>query len=82
MTLLKRLTDFICITAGCTEGRPLWGFATVSHLHSLPETQKMILASSETTEEEEKQSNGEMRVHNDEASFATQNIKLAGALLS
>jgi hypothetical protein len=32
----------------------------------------MILSSSETSAEEEKRSNGEMRVHNDEASFVAQ----------
>ncbi|KDR22679.1 39S ribosomal protein L21, mitochondrial [Zootermopsis nevadensis] len=37
--------------------RPLWSTTTTSHLHSVPETQKMILTSSETTEEEQKQSN-------------------------
>jgi hypothetical protein len=46
--------------AGYTLGGPLWSTATMSHLHSVPETQKMILTASETTEEEEKQSNGEM----------------------
>jgi hypothetical protein len=63
------MTDFIFIIAGYTEARPLWRSTTISHLHSLPETQKMILESSETVEEEEKQSNGEMRVHDDQVSF-------------
>jgi hypothetical protein len=36
----------------------------------------MILASSETSAEEEKQLNGEIRVHNDEASFVAQEHKI------
>ncbi|XP_023723080.1 39S ribosomal protein L21, mitochondrial isoform X2 [Cryptotermes secundus] len=48
---------FVIEFLGHTEARPLWRSTTVSHLHSLPVTQNMILASSETTEEEEKQSN-------------------------
>jgi hypothetical protein len=42
----------------------------MSHLHSVPETQKMILTASETTKEEQKQSNGELfSVHYHHASF-------------
>ena len=46
--------------AGCTIGGHQWSSNTISHLHSLPETQKMMVIASETTEDEKKKSNGKM----------------------
>jgi hypothetical protein len=67
MALLCKWKYKLFFTAGYTVGGHLWSSTTISHLHSLPDTQKMMVIASETTEEEEKQSNGKLsRVHNHE----------------
>ncbi|GFG32617.1 hypothetical protein Cfor_12368 [Coptotermes formosanus] len=49
--------NYIFFAVGSAVGGHLWSSATIARLHSLPETQKMMVIASDTNEEEEKQSN-------------------------
>jgi hypothetical protein len=52
--------NYIFFAVGSAVGGHLWSSATIARLHSLPETQKMMVIASDTNEEEEKQSNGKL----------------------
>jgi hypothetical protein len=60
IALLKLNGKLYSVPVGSAMGGRLRSISTTSHLHLLPETQKMLLMASETTEEERKQSYGEM----------------------